>query len=330
MPRLANVIVVGAVAAIAVAVIASSFLGGDDEPSAPEASSGAVTTQAEVEEPPAAEAADREPAELAAASARLEEEGIEGTLSVISEDCAFQAYRLPYIVPVNAQPPRGCRFPLSPGEPAPTGHPAFQPFVAPGPRCPKGCAYAWKPSGTVTFVRAGEVVELLPGCGEEPCQRVVVTREDLREALAGEARPRVRELAWLSGERLLAIVRTGSAASSSDLLVVLDGKRLAAPPLLRRDELSLVRVSPSRRFAAVRSTSLARIWLVRVRGSSFSVRRFPPWAPPAPTEIRAVAWSPDDRWMALASRRSVYLFRTGRPRDGYIGLPLAARDVSLG
>jgi hypothetical protein len=80
----------------------------------------------------------------------------------------------------------------------------------------------------------------------------------------------------------------------------------------------------------VRSTSFARIWLVRASASSFSVRPFPPWAPPAPTDIRAIAWSPDDRWTAVASRRSVYLFRTARGREGYIGLPLVARDLSLG
>jgi hypothetical protein len=331
MGRFGNVLVIGAVIAVAVAAITASFVNRGGDEAAPAGTTGPAS-ETRAEERALPEPDDREGGELLAASLRLEEEGALGVLSIITEDCAFEALRLPGLVPVTGDPPSGCAFPVSPGEPRPAGHPAFQSAVTPGPACRKhGCAYAWKPRGTVTFVRAGEVVERRPGCeGGVRCQRVLLSRSDLDRALGGESRPRVRELAWLSDERLLAIVRTGRPTSSSDMVVVLDGKRLATPPLLRRNELSLVRVSPSRRFAAVRSTSLARMWLVGTRGASFSVRPFPPWAPPAPTDLRAIAWSPDDRWTAVASRRSVYLFRTGRGDEGYIGLPLVALDVSLG
>jgi hypothetical protein len=91
----------------------------------------------------------------------------------------------------------------------------------------------------------------------------------------------------------------------------------------------LIRVSPSRKFAAVRSDSRARIWLVRPQRSRLTVRPFPPGSPPAPTDLRAIAWSPDDRWTALATRRAVYVFRTGNAHNGYIGIPVAVRDVRL-
>ena len=48
----------------------------------------------------------------------------------------------------------------------------------------------------------------------------------------------------------------------------------------------------------------------------------PDGLPPA----RAVAWSPDDRWTALATRASVYVFRS-ETRDPVVRIPLAVRDL---
>jgi hypothetical protein len=47
---------------------------------------------------------------------------------------------------------------------------------------------------------------------------------------------------------------------------------------------------------------------------------------PAAASPHAVAWSPDDRWTALASRDSVFVFPTDRPEET-IRLPLAVRDL---
>jgi hypothetical protein len=133
----------------------------------------------------------------------------------------------------------------------------------------------------------------------------------------------------LSDERLLAIVRTGTPGAGRDVIAVFEGRRLVARARVSDGRLSLIRVSPSRKFAAVRSDSRARIWLVRPQRSRLTVRPFPPGSPPAPTDLRAIAWSPDDRWTALATRRAVYVFRTGNAHNGYIGIPVAVRDVRL-
>ena len=49
------------------------------------------------------------------------------------------------------------------------------------------------------------------------------------------------------------------------------------------------------------------------------------------TGIRAVAWSPDGRWTAFATRASVFLAPTrelGAPSPRLIRLPLAVRDLA--
>lgn len=328
MTRLsANVFVVGLVVAVGAAAIASSFVTGDSEE--------AVRARSVAEAEPRADedaSGHEEDAELSMAARALEQEGVVGTLALIDADCEFRALTLPDLRPTEADRPAGCAFPLAPGEPRPAGHPFFQPPSAPGPRCRlRGCSYAWKPEGTATYVRAGEIVELRSRCGDrpEPCANVILSRRDLAAAFGSESRARVRELAWLSDERLLAIVRTGTPGSGRDVIAVFEGRRLVARARVSGGRLSLIRVSPSRKLAAVRSDSRARLWLVRPRGSRLTVRPFPPGSPPAPTDLRAIAWSPDDRWTALATRRAVYVFRTDNAQEGYIGIPVAVRDVRL-
>ena len=43
---------------------------------------------------------------------------------------------------------------------------------------------------------------------------------------------------------------------------------------------------------------------------------------------RAVTWSPDDRWTALATDTSVYVFPTERPEELVVQIPLAVHDLA--
>jgi hypothetical protein len=330
MPSRANVLVTVGVAAVAIAAVASSLLR-SDAAQRPDAAA-TVATEPEQKPPRPAEPASQQDAELAAAARALEDYGLRGVLGVIDEECEFRALALPDLAPARADGPTRCSFPVSPGEPRPSGHPGFRIPTAPELRCRLAlCEYAWKPEGIATYVRAGEVAELRSGCGDRmtPCPRVVLSRQDLAAAFGVVMSPHVRQLAWLSDERLLAIVRTGAVGARRDVVAVFQGRRLVAHVRLPARRLSLIRMSPSRRVAAVRADSGAPLWLLRVRGSSLTARAFPPWSPPAPTELRAIAWSPDDRWTALATRRAVYLFRTSRPEAGFVGIPVVARDVRL-
>jgi len=52
-----------------------------------------------------------------------------------------------------------------------------------------------------------------------------------------------------------------------------------------------------------------------------------------PTAVRspqAVAWSPDERWTALATGHSVYVFASEPPNAPVIRVPLAVRDLDWG
>ena len=42
---------------------------------------------------------------------------------------------------------------------------------------------------------------------------------------------------------------------------------------------------------------------------------------------RAVTWSPDERWTALAASDGVWVFPSERPRGPVIRIPLDARDL---
>jgi hypothetical protein len=44
----------------------------------------------------------------------------------------------------------------------------------------------------------------------------------------------------------------------------------------------------------------------------------------------AIAWSPDERWTALATRWNVYVYRTESPSDAVARIPLTVRDLDWG
>jgi hypothetical protein len=60
-------------------------------------------------------------------------------------------------------------------------------------------------------------------------------------------------------------------------------------------------------------------------------RNADPFAFPAAVRSpKAVAWSPDERWTALATGHSVYVFASEPPNAPVIRVPLAVRDLDWG
>jgi hypothetical protein len=128
----------------------------------------------------------------------------------------------------------------------------------------------------------------------------------------------VEELLWLSDSRAAAIVRVGSSDDRGDLLAVFEGRRLVTAPTAAYDDLRALRLSPSGAFVVAQIADPGGVVVVDRDGAP--VR-------PLVRHGSALAWSPDERWIAEATDDGVYVFPAdgGTPRV-YV-LPIDARDL---
>ena len=294
----------------------------------------------------------------AALAARLDEAGVFGQLAFTDERCRLWRLTLPTLLWRSAEGARApCRFSLPPqGEPVleerwqvhPAGGAArcsrglvevrAVPPAAEFRYRVEGCAPAWKPDATLTYLRNGALWELTRPCGEgarpvavdgdEVCGRVALSRRELRRAFHGHPWGRfyagfisgfgLRDILWLTDTRFVAI-----AGDPERLLVVFERTRLVRVFPLYGTRLSLLATSPRRTYFAARVE----------QGREPSIRVFDRNARdvPLPRDLlihRAIAWSADERSTALATRASIYLFPTGALDGPSIRLPLAARDLA--
>jgi len=260
--------------------------------------------------------------------------GISGTLLYADEGCAIRSIRLPGLNPAEGAPSgTSCAFTTSPGG-------LYAPGTAvPSPRAQliaeciaggvevrqegellgraPGCAPAWTPDGRLTAVRDGELVEL-----RRRGSRVLLSRRDVARALARDpwafADPRVREAAWLDDD-LVAVVVSDPGREKDDVIALFRGRRLVGAPPFPYERLSGLRVSPRGSFVAAR-VGLPAVGLVVLDRRAELVA--------IPFRIaRAIAWSYDETWTAVASPDSIYVWETGERALRFIRLPIRARDL---
>ena len=91
---------------------------------------------------------------------------------------------------------------------------------------------------------------------------------------------------------------------------------LAVYPLVEADHT--LRPSPGAKYVAL----LTRGSTLQVFTRAGHPQELPPVANP-----HAIAWSPDDAWTALATSRSVYVFRSGEDDETLPRIPLVVRDL---
>ncbi len=272
------------------------------------------------------------------ASERLRAAGVRGVLLWMDEDCVAHELRLPEIESLQELDLGSCEFTVTPGGWVDVARVSAPDPQDGGARCRSdrrtlevsgaavggrltlpGCAPAYKPNGTLTFVRDGGVLAL-GRCGDGVCSRDVLTRGDVRRIFGrlpwSFAAPAVREVAWLTDRRYAVIVhdnRTGL-----DAVAVLQGKRFVGGPSAPYELLSTLRISPRGSYVAVRINRQALAVLDRDgSGGSFSLR-----------SARAAAWSRDDQWAAAATNESIFLFEAGGLANDLIELPFPATDVA--
>jgi hypothetical protein len=277
---------------------------------------------------------------------------IRGTLLYADESCVIRAVSLPTRASTDAPRWRGCGFTVSPdGEEAARPATDWAPneetvateqggsvvvasagtngfsFAGSGP--------AFRPDGLFSYVRHGEVLLVdvdcarLHGLGKGRCTAVALTRADVRRAALRHPNlpsreyllsASAKELAWLDSTRAAAILSLRIRfVGDYELVAVFKGRSVARAIPFFGERLSRLQASPFGSYFGVRSHA-GRVHLFDRDGARLTV--------PDLTEQRAFAFSPDERWTAIATRASVYVFRTGseNPRVHRIGI--SARDLA--
>jgi hypothetical protein len=263
-------------------------------------------------------------------TAQLQIEGVDGVLYFVDRECQLRALRLPSLVAAPAPRAAGCSALVSPSS-APPGWslwPRNTPLAAycanrrvivsatAGPSLPMigGCSPAWRPDGSMTYIRRGAIVQF-PRVGRA---QVLRSRSQLAAAferlpaLRGSTGWRVSRVAWLGSTRF-AVIASNNART---IAAVFSGRRIVAFRARLPAGGSDLRASPRGRYVVLRDAY--GVDLFDARQADFPrVRRFDGAA--------SVAWSNDERWLAVASGSKITL--TG-PRNRRVVLPLQALDVA--
>lgn len=180
-----------------------------------------------------------------------------------------------------------------------------------------GNAPAFAPAGTLTFLRNGQLyawtVRCPPAAETTLFQGLRVLERCPRRV--EDAPARLREVLWLSGEEYAAVAGQEFA---STLMIVRAGR---TTPLFQALGVRMggLRGEPRGRYIAVRIDENLVVFDTRT-GEAVPF--------PAGTEqpARALAWSPEGPFAAVADERSVRVYRLARP-DQAVTLPLAMVGV---
>jgi hypothetical protein len=291
---------------------------------------------------------------------RLRASGITGTLFLTDEDCRLRALSLPalrWVLDSKAQGEQ-CEFTVAPDSRRVVrfgGGISWSPDGRTSALCDSNrvvlfgrtgqevgrarghCAPAWRPDGTLTAARLGTLVAFRRPCAEglTGCEEELLAPEDLAPALeAGSTplrvlhAPLITQAIWLSGTRVALIIRAldrDQPESTYDLLAIYEGRDLIGEPVGNSEFDELV-ASPSRRYLAVHGSSFRGLTFIDSDGRLLARN-------PIASGHHA-AWSPDERWTAVATGGSMYVFRSAeteffssdsRPRA--IRIPVHAADV---
>ncbi len=228
------------------------------------------------------------------AATRLREAGVTGVLTYADDDCRLRAVSLPELEPARAPSFEMCR-----------------------PATDSGGL------GTVD----GDVV--WAGLGYRSVQ-VVVSGETLGRgisrwlAMPGATRRgrfRAVQAVGLGPERLVVLAESTADPTERVLALVEHGRVILVQPRWVVRDARFVRPSPLGAYFALFGPDGVRL---------FDRDAGPIALPAAAREPQAVAWSPDERWTALATENAVYVFPSEAPYDPMVRVPLGVRDLDWG
>jgi hypothetical protein len=315
MRRLRSALVVGAVALVAVAAAVDGIRGGEQKP---------------------------EPRSLRADAVDVAStaESVSGTLVYLDRHCRLHRISLPSGADANAPRRVACGLTLDlAGRLAHDGE-TWQPGGALSARCTdgyvavraprgeqilrrRGCSPAWKPDGSLTYVVDGS----LRLSSRLRDRRLLLSALDVNRAIglasATIGPTRLREVAWLDDRRFAALLATNKPPGPEglDLLVVFEGRRPVRGATFLAPRLSGLVASPrGGRFVVRTGRGPREALTILDRNGIPSNLSF--------VNARAIAWSPDERWAVVATRRSILLFRVTRPYLRIRRFAIVATDIA--
>ena len=232
--------------------------------------------------------------QVALAIRQLREAGVSGVLTYSDENCRLQAVSLPALEPARAPAYEMCR-----------------PATATG--------------GIVAF--DGDVVWTALGYRTA---HVILSKKKLSRGIraglgipAGERGAGFRAVqATFLGQGRYVVLADSTYEPRERVLALVEGGRVVfvQPRWVIRDARFL-RPSPRGAYF-VGFAPEGLLW--------FDGNADPRAFPAAVRSPHAVTWSPDERWTALATAESVYVFRSERPSERIVRIPLSVRDLHWG
>jgi hypothetical protein len=150
----------------------------------------------------------------------------------------------------------------------------------------------------------------------------VLSTVDLRRAqINGEGSgPLVlKDVEWLSDTRLVTVVGDAGVSGNREHLSVIDDGQLIGAVISEFGEGLRIEASPRGNFF----TAWYGDSLVTIRDRNGDLVAFP-----TIPRVRAVTWSPDEGWTAVATEHSIYLFRSNDPGASVRRIAVAAGDLA--
>ena len=168
-----------------------------------------------------------------------------------------------------------------------------------------GCHPAWRPDGALSVIQSGSLVITR----RHGPPQTVLSQEELADTLAGTLEGgrtyRLVEVAWFGTQAFFGIVAGREAWQRAVILYAPEGVNAVIPEL--GQEISDIRVSPSGSYVAFAREEAGReIVVIDISGDEVLVPRI--------ANARAIAWSPDERWVAISNRTTTFIARTGTER----------------
>lgn len=281
----------------------------------------------------------------AAVAERLAAAGVSGELVLVGdESCRRRTIALPTLAPAGNEPGCGLVHTVSPDG----RYSAECGYTAASIRDRRtertlyqlgACPVAWRPDGVLTGAVGTRILRFGAPCPDRAaCAQPLIAAEELE--VAARQHPNVPappvqldvvsvdDLVWLTPTR--AVLRLGvrvrgrlERLGSEPVVAFFESGRLVHTSSFFRDDTARLRPSPSGRYVA-----LAPGIVLRRDGSEVSL-------PAHLVQARAVAWSPDERWLALAQRGNVVLvdvaslerYDAGGGSLRTLALPLVVRDL---